>query len=339
MFNEILLDKDNLINNIKQVKQRNPNSLVCTMVKANAYGLGMKEVAQIATDYVDFFGVVCFFEAQELSCFTNKKILIVGPLERGEINERFSYSCSSIEDVEFLSLQNKPINIHLKINTGMNRYGFNSLKDFKKVLQKLKKSKLNFEGLFTHFATSDDEYVDVQMKKLKKFIKLTKKMEFNPIIHADNSAVNKVKNHNLDMVRIGFDLFNQNDGEFKRVAEIKTQVVQINIVKKGELVGYNRKFMAKKKMKVAVFPVGYADGFDLRTIGMKLNFKGKECEVLNVCMDCFMLDVTDLDVKKGDELYLLNNSNSLKRYSTYIRLSEYQVMTNFSKMRAVRKIR
>lgn len=333
----MLIYKSNLINNIKQVKQGNPNSLVCAMVKADAYGLGAKEIVQIATEFVDYFGVACFFEAQELENFTNKKILIVGPLEKSEINERFSYACSSLDDVDFLISQDKVINTHLKVNTGMNRYGFNSFREFKKSLQKIKKSKLNFEGLFTHFAT-DDDYVDIQMNEFEKFVKLSKKMGFNPILHVDNSAVNKNKNHKLDMVRIGYDLLIQDDDQFKRIMEIKTQVVQVNVVKKDKLVGYNKRCVTKQTTKVAIFPVGYADGFDIRTIGMKLNFKGKECEVLNVCMDCFMLDVSKLDVKKGDELYVLNSSNSLKKYSTYMRLSPYQVMTNFSKMRAVRMV-
>ncbi|MBQ8615236.1 MAG: alanine racemase, partial [Clostridia bacterium] len=77
MFNEIIIHKSNLINNIKQVKFENPNSKVCAMVKANAYGVGDIEVVQILEDYVDFWGVACFFEAQKIKTFTNKPILIV----------------------------------------------------------------------------------------------------------------------------------------------------------------------------------------------------------------------------------------------------------------------
>lgn len=337
MFNELLINKDNLINNIKQVKQRNSHSLICAMVKANAYGLGLEEIVKISSDYVDFFGVACFFEACQVKSLTNKKILIAGALDKAQINEDFSYTCSSLEDVEFLAKQNKPICVHLKINSGMNRFGFRSIREFKKSLSKIKKSKLILEGLFTHFATTDN-YVGLQMSVFKKYISLVHKFGFDPIIHTDNSAVNKIQNHNLDMVRIGFDLFNQNKDGFLPVANIRTQIVQINLVHKNELVGYDKRFIAKQKTKVAVFPLGYADGFDLRFIGMKLNFKGKECKVLNVCMDCFMLDVSNLNVKKGDDLFVLNNINSLTRYAKYINVSEYQISTNFSKIRASRII-
>ena len=81
MINEILISKTNLINNIKQVRLNNPNSLLCAMVKANAYGVGMKEVAKIIDPFVDFYGVACFFEAKRLKKYTQKKILILGKLD------------------------------------------------------------------------------------------------------------------------------------------------------------------------------------------------------------------------------------------------------------------
>ena len=113
MFNSIIINKDNLINNIKQVKVNNPNSKICAMVKANAYGVGQTEVVQILDDYVDYFGVACFFEAVNVAKKANNKILIVGPLEKDVIDERFSYSCHSLADVEYLISNNKKVNIHI----------------------------------------------------------------------------------------------------------------------------------------------------------------------------------------------------------------------------------
>lgn len=337
MFNKILIHKDNLINNIKQVKFENPNSKICAMVKANAYGVGLKEVVSILDNYVDFFGVACFFEAKKVKKLTNKKILIVGPIEKNYIDENFSYTCSSFEDVKNLILQKKQINIHLKINTGMNRYGFKNIKEFKKTLNLILHSGLVVEGIFTHFATTD-EYVKVQMGVFNKFIKVCKSFGFNPIIHADNSYVNEKHNHGLDMVRIGFNLYNRDEGWFLPVVEIKSAIVQINYVKKGELVGYNYNCVAYKNLTVAVVPLGYADGFDKKYINMNLNVKGENCKVLNICMDCFMLDVTNVKIKKGDEIYLVNKYNSLKKFAEYLSTSEYEVMTKFSYSRAKRII-
>lgn len=333
MFNKFIISKDNLINNIKQVAKLNPKSKICAMVKANAYGVGVNHVVKILDDYVDFYGVACFFEAQHLKRLTKKKILIVGPIEKNKTTNRFSYTCSSLEDVRFLKYLNKKLNIHLKINTGMNRFGFSSLEEFKLALKEIKQSKLNLEGVFTHFAT-DDSFVTTQMQEFLKIITIVKENKFFPIIHADNSLVNLKFNHNLNMVRIGFNLYNLYCNNFKSVVEIKSKIVQINKVKKGDLVGYNYKCVASKDMKVAIIPIGYADGFSTKLIGFNLLIDGTPCKVLNVCMDCFMLDIANLNLKKGSEIYILNNSNSLTRYSKYLDISEYEVLTNFSFMRA-----
>ena len=333
MFNKFVINKDNLINNIKQVAKQNPNSKICAMVKANAYGVGVNQVVKIIDDYVDFYGVACFFEAKNLSKLTKNKILIVGALEKEKINSRFSYTCSSLEDVLFLKYLNKKINIHLKVNSGMNRFGFVSINDFSMALKEIKFSKLNLEGVYTHFAT-DDDFVNVQMENFNKFVSIVKEKNFNPLIHADNSAVSLKHNHNLDMVRIGFNLFVLNNGLHKAVAEIKTRVVQINYVKKGELVGYGYKALADKDKKIAVVPVGYADGFSTNLIGFYLIINNVKCKVVNVSMDCFMVDVSNLNIKKGTEVPILNKDNTLKNYAKFLKISEYEVLTNFSRLRA-----
>lgn len=335
MFNKLIIHKDNLINNIKQVKFENPNSKICAMVKANAYGVGDVEVVKILEPYVDFWGVACFFEAERIKNITTKRILIVGPLEKSNIDLSFSYTCGSIEDLNYLISLKKNIHIHLKINTGMNRYGFNSMKTFKKALNIISKSNLVIEGIFTHFATCD-EFVGIQMKKFQRFVKVCNNEGYNPICHADNSFVNEKFNHNLDMVRIGFNLYNNNHGWFLPTVEIQSEIVQINRVKKGELVGYDYRCVAEKNMKVAILPIGYADGFLLKYINMELIINNSHCKVLNVCMDCIMIDVSKLKLKKGDKIYILNKFNPLNKFAKYSRTSEYEVMTNFSKIRAVR---
>ena len=336
MFNEFCVSEKNLINNIKQVKTNNPNSLICAMVKANAYGVGAKQVVKTICNYVDFFGVACFFEAENLRKLTNKNILIVAPVKENEIKEEYSYSCGSLEELLNFIKTDKPIKVHLKINSGMNRYGFKDVKKFKFALELLKQSKLTFEGLFTHFATIDD-FVNKQFKTFKKFVKIAKQSGFSPILHTDNSTVNAKFNHNLDMVRIGFNLFNNNENGFLSVVNIKSEVVDIQNVKSGETVGYNNRFCAQKDIRVAIVPVGYADGFDLSCIGFSLFIKNTPCKVLNVCMDCFMVDVSNVDVKKGDNVFILNNINSLHRYANYSNSSEYAVMCKFSHIRADRK--
>lgn len=337
MFNLKIINQNNLINNIKQVSQRNPNSMVCAMVKANAYGVGLTQVVRILSPYAHFFGVACFSEAEAVKKLCSNKILVVGPLEYKAFDPAFSVTCQSLEDINFLISQNRPVRVHLKVNSGMNRFGFKTLSEFKQALIKIKNSLLFLEGVFTHFATSD-EYVQKQMQKFKRFVRECARFGFNPIVHADNSFVNEKFNHHLDMVRIGFDLYNNNNKIFKPVLEIESAIVKINKVKAGELVGYDYRFVAKRPTKIAVVPIGYADGFDMRFLGLKLSVKNVACKVVNICMDCFMLDISNCNLKVGDKIKILNSKNSLKKYSKKAKTTIYEISTRFSFIRAATKI-
>lgn len=337
MFNQVIISKSNLINNIKQVKSKNGSSKVCAMVKANAYGVGDVQVVRIIEQYVDFFGVACFFEAERIRKYTLKPILIMGAVEKEQVVKDFSYTCGSLDDIKFLISLNLPIKVHIKINSGMNRYGFKCFREYKKALKLIKDSKIIVEGIFTHFATTDD-YVHKQMICFRRFVNLCFKFGFNPIIHADNSLVNEKYNHNLDMVRIGLSLYGRNENHFLPVLEIKSKIVEVSVVKSGEIVGYGYKSVAIHNMRVGIIPIGYADGFDSRYIGLKLNIDGKWCQVLNVCMDCFMIDITKTKLKKGDEIYVLDKLNSLNMYADHSCSSVYEVLTRFSSVRAERII-
>lgn len=337
MLNKVYYNSKNLVENVQQVQKNNPNSMICAMVKANAYGIGTAFAVKTLSPYVHFFGVATQKEAEKVEKFTSKKILIVGPLERtNKINSRFSYTCHCLEDVEFLASLNKKLNIHIKVNSGMNRYGFSNKQEFSKALTIIQGSKLLFEGIFTHFAT-DDDFVESQLNVFKKYLTLTKKFGFNPIVHVDNSIVNQKKNHHKSMVRIGFDLYNKNNFYFKPVVSIKSSIVQINQCKKGDLVGYDYKYVCPTRKTIAVVPVGYSDGFSKSYIGTNISFKGKKCSVLNVCMDCFMIDITNIKTKKGDEIFILDENNPLKIYANHSNISEYEVMCKFSHIRATRK--
>ena len=338
MFNRFIIYKDNIISNVKQAKQKNPNSKICAMIKANAYGVGLDQVVKILNPYVDYFGVSCFFEAKRLFKLTKKKVLIVGPIcEREKINTHISYTCSSLEDVKFLISKNKKINIHLKINTGMNRYGFSNFAKFKQAVQLCLNSKLNIEGIFTHFATTD-EFVEMQMKCFQKFVLHIKQSGIKAIVHADNSETSERFSHNLDMVRIGFNLYNSNTKPYLPAVEIRSQIVQIQNINKGDCVGYAKRFVAKSRMEVGIVPIGYADGFDMSYLGIKLKLKNKWCKVLNICMDCFMLDITKLRIKKEEPICVLNKINSLSHYAKHSHTHEYEVMTRFSSIRANKEV-
>lgn len=337
MFNEFIIDSKKLIKNIKQAKQKSNNKKICAMVKADAYGIGAKTVVKLLNDYVDYFGVACFFEANSIKRYTNKKILIVGPVERKRIDERFSYTCNGIEDLKYIASKNKNVSIHLKVNSGMNRYGIKNLKEFIVCLQFIKTNKLKLEGVFTHFATSD-KYTNLQYKKFLKFVRATKELNLDPIFHCDNSETSFSFYHKMDMIRIGHCLYLGGNG-FELIAKINSPIVQINEIKKNEQVGYDNRFIAKKNMRIAVLPVGYADGFSLNNIGKNLLIKNNQCQILNICMDCFMLDITNTNLKINDKIEILNNINNLQFYAKNSSTIDYEIMCRFSLMRSKKIIK
>lgn len=337
MFNIVFFNKLNLVHNILQIKKRAKTQKICAMVKANAYGTGLKNTVVTLNKYVSYFGVSNVGEAQQVKKYTNKPILITGALDSSKISTRFDYTCNSLLDVQTLIDTKKPLNIQLKINTGMNRYGISSVREFEKCLNLIQTSKLILKGVYTHFATTDN-YVEQQMQMFLKFLAVLKKHNLKPLIHADNSHVFDLRQHNFDMARIGFNLYNSSVPPYLPVVEIESQITQINWVKKNQLVGYDNRFVANSTKKVAVVPVGYADGFDMHYLGLKLNINGKSCKVINICMDCFMLDVTNTALKKGDKVKILSPANPLKLYADFSSTSEYEVMCKFGHIRATHKV-
>lgn len=337
MFNTVFFNKINLIHNILQIKKRAKKQKICAMVKANAYGTGIKDAVKALKNHVSYFGVSNISEARRVKKYTNKPILITGALDISQLSTRFDYTCNSLVDVQILANTKKQLNIHLKVNTGMNRYGISSLREFEKCLNLVQSSRLNLKGVYTHFATTDN-YVEQQTQTFLKFLSILKKHNLKPIIHADNSHVFDLRQHNFDMVRIGFNLFNSSVPPYLPVIEIESQITQINWAKPNELVGYDRHFVANSTKKVAVLPVGYADGFDMHYLGLKLNIGGKACKVLNICMDCLMLDVTNTTLKKGDKVKILSPANPLKLYADYAGTTEYEVMCKFGHIRAINKL-
>lgn len=334
MLNKMFLNKNNLLHNLTLIKNNNPNSKICAMVKANAYGHGLKQIVSLLNGQVDFFGVANVSEAKKVKKYTATDVLIVGPLNYA--GEQFCYSCFCLDDIEKLAKLNKPIRIHVKVNSGMNRFGFNSIINFKRGLEVIKNSRLVLQGVFTHFATADG-FVKKQYRRFKKFVRVVKRLGFNPLFHADNSAVNLKFNHNLNMVRVGYSLYGA-EKPFLPVMSLYACAVQINSIKKGELVGYNKRFVADKPTRVAVLSMGYADGLGLGCLGMEIKIKNQSCRIVNICMDCCMIDIANLELKKGDHVCLIGKVNPICNYAKQLSVSDYQIMCNFGWARADRVV-
>lgn len=346
-FNDHIINKCNLKSNYNQIKNYVGNKVkVCAMVKADAYGHGIKDVCK-ALSNADFFGVASAMEAKNIRKFNKRTpILIVGVVNPESIvwcsKNNVSVTITSLEELKKFSLilgYNK-LKCHLKINTGLNRIGFDNVNQFRKALKFIKhNSNICLEGVFTHFATklSDVEFIVRQHQRFMQFVNF---VDDSVIVHCCNSfATLMLKDYHHSMVRCGFNLYGwQLDYKMhlKPVLSILSRVVFIHNIKAGETVGYDRTFTATKNTKIAVLPIGYADGFDRRLSNKGyVIINGKKAYVVgNICMDVCLVDVTKIkDVRVGSIATLIGRNGGAEltpyHYANWLGTSPYEILLKF----------
>lgn len=320
------ISKKALLHNLEVIKMRARGSRVCAVVKANAYGHGAWEVASsLEGAGVDLFAVATVDEGVELRNFGIKsEILVLGytPVCDVDLISKFKltqtlvsleYSTSLAEECKRLGIS---INVHLKIDTGMHRLGFN-VKDVEGIFEVCTYPCYKIKGIFSHFSASDNpldrDFCALQYERLLSVVSyLAERGVKIPSIHIDNSAAALSGGHSLDFVRAGISLYGYGDASLIPVMTLRSQVCSVRRIKCGERVGYSDVFIAKRDTTVATVPVGYADGIrrDFGRVGVSVLVDGKEARCIgNVCMDYFMVDVTDLeDVSIGSDVVIFGNT-------------------------------
>ena len=347
-LNDYIVNVKNLKKNAFNIrKQLAEKSKFCAIVKADAYGLGSEIVCKSLYGIADFFGVACLKEAMDIRSFDKiTPIVILGmtTIEDLEIcsKNNISISVTSIEQLRKIQKCNKKIKIHLQINTGLNRFGIRKLTDFKKVLKIIDNDdNLVLEGLYSHFATKEKDrlFINIQFFKFLQFKNYVKNREV--ICHIANSyaTILSAKYH-LDMVRNGFSLYvGKSEIGNHDVLSIHSQVVNILNLKKGDTVGYDRTFSAKNRMKIAVIPIGYADGMDRKlSNNFSVIVNDQKCPIVGlICMDVFMVDITGRDVSIGDRVVILGSSKTHKLtifdYAKVLDTSPYEILLKFNHKR------
>lgn len=345
--------------NLSLIKQKlNPKTQILLTLKADAYGHGALELAKVALEHnISYFGVARFEEAISLRRkFKKVKILILGYTPefyaKEAIKEDIELCVYDLAMAKTLSKmacrENKKALIHIKLDTGMNRIGYQySQKNLEeiKIIQSLEFIKL--QGIFTHFATADykDSYFEKQFKNFKNFLSLIK-IPKDTLLHCANSAaILNAKKAHLGMVRLGIAAYGLKPSlqmqnlALKAVMSFKARIVQIKELQKGESVGYGRAFIASKKIKIATLCVGYADGY-MRALSNKAEvlIKGKRAKVVgNICMDHCMVDISEIEnVKVGDSALLFgydenNNELSVDELAKHLSTINYELICAVSK--------
>ena len=331
------ISKNSVIKNINNLKERlNKDTLICAIVKANAYGHDLKTVCKILKNKADFFGVANINEAKTIRSFDKEtRILIIGKTPQIYYNW-CSKNNVSVSFLDFSDLPDKnpkgKLNFHLKIDSGLSRFGFNNKKDIKSFLSLTKNLKnLNLEGCFTHFATKEND-IDFILKQYSIFKKLTKILPKNIIYHCSNSYASlNLPALKLNMVRVGFALYDS----CKMACKITSEIINIKKIKKGETVGYDRTFKATKDTTIGVVPIGYADGLARNlSNNFHLYINGKYVKIIgNICMDICFVDITNVNAKLYDKIEILGKHITLDDYAKKLNTSKYEIMLKFNHAR------
>ncbi|CAN5539833.1 bifunctional UDP-N-acetylmuramoyl-tripeptide:D-alanyl-D-alanine ligase/alanine racemase [soil metagenome] len=346
------IDMNAMVHNLNYFKSRlNPGTKLMAMVKAFAYGSGSEEVANMLQYHrVDYLGVAYADEGIELRKNNiSLPVMVMNPSEESfslllEYNlEPEMYNVRVLKSfIDFLN--DRPSLIHLKLDTGMHRLGFeeNELDD---VLQFIKSHKnIKVASVFSHLSGADEKTHDeFSTQQAAAFIRMAEKTEeilgYRPLEHLLNSpGILRLPQFQFDMVRLGIGLYGVDPTEavnanLKPVASIKTVISQIKHIKAGETIGYGRKGKAEKDMKLATLAIGYADGFSRSFSGGKgkVMIHGQLAPVMgNVCMDMTMVDITPITAAEGDEAIIFGPGLPIQQVAAWGNTIPYEILTNTS---------
>ena len=321
-----LRDNFNLIKNIVGSKVK-----IISVVKANAYGHGIIPVSKVLEKAgTDFLAVAIAEEGVKLrEAGIKKPILLLGGIPPEQINEIVKYNLIPVvydtRNLQELSKAafklKRKIKFHLKVDTGMGRLGV-KVKDALKLIDGIVNFKgLEMTGVLSHFATSDSPDFDYAEYQFNNFKAVINKVKGNSLLKhmANSAAIFLNKNFHFDAVRPGISLYGINPFDGKRnlslkpVMTLKTKILSIKQLKKGESVSYGRTYKTTRNTKMAVIPIGYGDGYH-RLLSNKgeVIIKGNKLPIIGIiCMDLLMVDITDVKgANSSDEVILIGKSGN-----------------------------
>lgn len=338
MRNWLEVDLNKLAHNVDTVREILPEGCdLIAVVKANAYGHGEGKIARALEELgVSRFAVASLGEATNIrNEGVSGDVLVLSYVDPKDVLEaaRDNITLAVISKEHAIALSdeakknNVNIKVHVKLNTGMNRVGFDCCE--KEELEELasiyKLEGLDFTGIFSHFSSSDDlsdgadEYTKLQLERFENTLEYLKEKNINVgLRHISNSGgIGKYPNARFDAVRCGALLYGYNTAvdaplPVVPIGSWKSVVSSVRTLKKGEAVSYSRHYIAKGGEKIATLCVGYADGYK-RALGGKESgnafvlINGKRCEIVgSICMDQMMVNVTDASVNAGDIAILMS---------------------------------
>lgn len=344
---------DSIVHNFNFYKSRlNQKTKVICMVKADGYGAGSEEIAKTLQYHkCDYLAVAVAEEGVKLRKAGITIPIIVLNAEVGGFEELVTYSLEPevynfrildafIKEAKMQGIIDYPI--HLKIDTGMHRLGFTE-EDIPSLMERIQSQNgVRIYSVFSHLAASEswtfDDFTTQQIETFKKIANtITTTCKYPILKHILNSAgIERFPEEQMDMVRLGISLYGVSASGLeglKNVCTLKTTVLQIKNIKKGETVGYGRKGHFDYDAKIATIRIGYADGIS-RQFGNgigKVFVNGHIVPFVgNICMDISMIDITNIDVEEGDSVIIFGSDISLIDQAKAIDTIPYEILTSIS---------
>lgn len=322
------------------------NKTIIPVVKADAYGHGVKEVVQYLVEKgIRFYAVSLLEEALEIRKF-NKDIdlLVMGVIDETMFDclakHQITFTIHSSKLKNALLKTHHKLKCHIKFDSGMHRLGLTTVDDVIDLMHALsKKDNISLEGIYTHFATADSNY-DYYKIQLESFKSLLKQLPYAlPMIHASNSSSTlKYENEigETTHTRLGISLYglslDENQLGLKPALKLVTKVVEIKELKKHEYLGYGITYQAKKDETIAILPLGYADGFIRKNQGGYVDINHKKYEIVGrICMDQTFVKVDEF-VSIGDEVIIMGSDLvSIDDVANRLDTINYEIVCGLSK--------
>lgn len=326
----IEIDLSCLAHNYNYYK-KTTNKEVFGVVKANAYGHGDIRVAKALEDLgIKMLCVSSLDEAlhlKENGITVDILIFSYVSLEnvRAYNDAQFIFTIPSME--WFSRASELDIRLHLEVDTGMNRMGIKDIQELKFIISSGKV----IEGLYTHFSSADDNAEETKRQlKLFKYIHTVLDYDFKWVHASNSSGALNIDDDILNASRVGIGLYGYGNDALMPVLSWYTKVIHIEKLYAGETVGYNRTYLSVNDSCFATLPVGYADGFDMRNVGLDVYINEDFYSLIGkICMDQCMIEV-DKRVQVGDVVELLGKHRTAKMMAEHMNSIIYVILTNIS---------
>ncbi len=332
------INLDHLIHNYQVIKKYSNKKLFCVL-KANAYGHGAVQTAKVLQSLQAAYVAVSSMD-EALSLRNNGytgPLLILGYVKKENIEqiiqENISVTLTSLawlHEIQDICIAN--LTIHIKIDTGMNRYGLKTIQEINEAMHILKKEKVNIEGIFTHYHSADQEDVGASERQKKWFYHIVDQLQYDfKWIHTCNSdATLHIKDERSNAIRIGLLLYGVRsldiEIDVKPALSLYTKVANVKKIHKNETVGYGATYVAGKEEWIATIPIGYGDGFITRNQGRFVSVLGRPAQIVGkICMDLCMVRLID-SVDLNTHVEIIGPHISVEEMANQLQMIPYEVL-------------